>query len=72
MSIKQSGNALRVEIRDWGIGFDLQKVDPGCFGLRGIRERARLLGGKCSIRSKPGRGTIVVVAVPVIMPEEEL
>ena len=36
------------------------------FGLVGIRQRARLLGGKCSIRSKIGKGTRIAVELPVV------
>ena len=31
---------LRIEVRDWGVGFDLEAVPAGHFGLEGIRERA--------------------------------
>jgi PAS domain S-box-containing protein len=72
VSLTQWENTLFIRIRDQGVGFDPENVEHRCFGLEGIRERARLLGGKCNIRSKPGRGTVVVVTVPVIAPEEEL
>ena len=35
------------------------------FGLAGVRERARLLGGKCRIESKPNQGTRIVVELPL-------
>jgi signal transduction histidine kinase len=57
---------VRVEIIDRGIGFDLNQVAPGHYGLSGIRERARLFGGKASIRSRPGKGTRVAVEFPVV------
>ena len=41
-------------------------VQENRFGLEGIRERARLLGGKCGIKSKPGKGTRIVVELPVV------
>ena len=71
VSLKQRGDRLRIEIRDWGVGFDPKAVKEGHFGLEGIRERARLLGGKCSIRSKPGQGTAIVVELPVVERESE-
>lgn len=57
-------------IRDNGIGFNLKKVkkDPekwASFGVRGIEERAKLLGGNASIESLPGRGTTVCVTLPL-------
>ncbi len=65
VSIVQRGDRLRIEIRDEGVGFDPQNVSENRFGLEGIRERARLMGGKCSIRSKPGGGTAVIVQLPL-------
>jgi signal transduction histidine kinase len=61
---------LELQIRDWGQGFDpanIAAVDDQSqrMGLVGIRERARLLGGRCSITSRPGAGTIVALNLPL-------
>jgi signal transduction histidine kinase len=55
---------LRLEIEDWGIGFDPAGVNEDRFGLQGIRQRARLLRGRASIESAPGKGTRIVVELP--------
>ena len=65
---------LRVTIGDNGIGFDMDTVlrDPDKwdhFGIRGILERARLVGGEGKIESKKGRGTTIVVAIPLVKKE---
>ena len=57
VSLLQRGEQLRIEVRDWGVGFDPKAVPKNHFGLEGIRQRSRLLGGKCSIRSTEGKGT---------------
>ena len=62
---------VRVEVQDWGVGFDPDSVKEGCFGLVGIRERARVLGGKATIESAPGEGAKIVVELPVAMSESE-
>lgn len=62
----QQGNRIHIEIQDWGVGFDLDRVDPNRFGLDGIRERAESLGGTASVESAPGKGTLIVVDLPVI------
>ena len=62
---------VSVEVRDWGVGFELKGVREACFGLRGIRERARLLGGCVEIQSSPGDGTTVRVSLPMIEPRPE-
>jgi signal transduction histidine kinase len=65
VSLRQHGEQLRLEIRDWGIGFSPEKVRDGSYGLEGIRQRVRLLGGKCSVRSGPGAGTRITVELPL-------
>jgi PAS domain S-box-containing protein len=66
VSLVQREGRVKIEIRDWGVGFDVKVVQENRFGLEGIRQRARLLGGKCSIRSKLGKGTRIVVELPVV------
>jgi len=61
---------LRVTIVDNGVGFDMETVlrDPDKwdhFGIRGILERARLVGGEGRIESKKGHGTTIVVDIPL-------
>jgi PAS domain S-box-containing protein len=62
-----------VVVRDWGIGFESEGIREACFGLRGIRERARLLGGCAEIESARGEGTTVRVSLPMIelRPEDD-
>jgi two-component system NarL family sensor kinase len=55
---------VRLRVEDDGIGFDPAAVPPGRFGLVGMNERARLLGGALSLASAPGAGTAVDVVVP--------
>jgi signal transduction histidine kinase len=60
------GEELFVEVTDEGIGFNPQSVRPHTTsGLRGMQERARLLGGLLRIDSHPGKGTRVVARLPV-------
>jgi two-component system sensor histidine kinase UhpB len=66
ITMTQEGQDLRLEVRDWGIGFDPQSVEKGHFGLEGIRQRTRLLGGQLSVASKPGCGTRIQVVVPIV------
>lgn len=59
--------SLEIAIRDNGIGFDPAATDtiPGHYGLVGLRERARLIGGQLEVLSQPGRGTCIRVCIPV-------
>lgn len=67
----QEGQDLRLEVRDWGIGFDTGVVKEGRFGLEGIRQRVRLLGGRLAIDSSPNSGTLIQVVVPIVTPLAE-
>jgi signal transduction histidine kinase len=64
IEVRQEDGELCVDVRDWGIGFDVEKVDRGRFGLQGIRERARLFGGEAAVMSAPGEGTCVSLRIP--------
>jgi PAS domain S-box-containing protein len=55
-----------VTVRDWGVGFDPEGNVEGHFGLRGIRERARLFHGLATIESAPGQGTTIRVELPLV------
>lgn len=69
--LSQEAQHVRVEIRDWGVGFDPEKVGDEQYGLRGIRERARLLGGTARIESKPGDGTRIYVELPLLFSPQD-
>ena len=71
VTMTQQGQDVRLEVRDWGIGFDPESVGKGHFGLEGIRQRVRLLGGRLTIESAPGSGTLVQVVVPVVERQNE-
>jgi signal transduction histidine kinase len=62
----QRDEYIRIEVQDWGIGFNPRKVGDGHFGLEGIQERARLFGGSATIKSAPGKGTRIVVQLPLM------
>jgi signal transduction histidine kinase len=66
VSVTQEGQDVRLEVRDWGIGFDPESVEEGHFGLESIRQRVRLLGGRLTIETAPGSGTQVQVVVPIL------
>ena len=81
MSVRVTGGELVLTVRDDGEGFDpavLSHRDRGQpkaggpgVGLFGMEERARLAGGGLRISSAPGRGTSVVLHVPLDMIPQE-
>ena len=62
ISVKQQ--RLLLDIRDDGIGFNINSADDGN-GLINMRKRADSLNGKMNINSTPGKGTEVLLNVPV-------
>ncbi|PZD71892.1 Sensor histidine kinase LiaS [Acaryochloris thomasi RCC1774] len=58
-----SSTGVTLMLEDNGIGFDLTQSTAG-FGLRGMRERAQLIGGSIQVNSTPGKGTCLQVTVP--------
>jgi signal transduction histidine kinase len=60
LALRRSADAVILEIRDDGVGFDPLGSFPGHLGLRSMRERVDQLGGVLQIESAPGQGTRVV------------
>lgn len=61
-------------VTDDGIGFEMANggiVPHNSFGLLGMQERLRPVGGMFDVRSTAGRGTTVTVRIPLITSEAE-
>jgi len=58
--------SITVLIKDNGIGFDITEKKPESFGMIGMRERVDLLEGELTFDSKIGKGTAVLIRVPLI------
>jgi PAS domain S-box-containing protein len=56
---------VRLNIEDNGQGFVISKGPGRGMGINGMCDRAEEIGGKCEIKSQPGRGTRVTVKVPL-------
>ena len=69
VTLMQTEGALYVELRDWGIGIDPQHMREGRYGLRGIRQRARALGGSATIENAEDQGLLIHVELPLPSPE---
>lgn len=65
IAVSVAEGVLRARVVDDGRGFDPDGVEGRGLGLRGMRERAELVGGKLEIRSAPGAGTTVELTIPV-------
>ena len=57
---------LTLEVTDNGKGIAPEMLEkPKAFGLKGLQERARTVGGWLDISSRPGTGTSVILSVPL-------
>jgi PAS domain S-box-containing protein len=70
VTARRADGSLQVSVFDQGIGFDLEAMPPPGeagrgFGLFSIRERLELFGGKIGIESAPGKGSRIVLSVPI-------
>jgi signal transduction histidine kinase len=64
--IATSAGRLRMIVRDNGMGMpDGESGAETSLGLLGMHERARSVGGRLRIRSRPGRGTLVAFILPL-------
>lgn len=64
-----AGTELRLEIADDGAGFDAAaSTTAGHHGLGNMRRRAKSVGGRLLVESEQGRGTRIIVALP--LPEQ--
>jgi two-component system sensor histidine kinase UhpB len=70
MQLFALADEVTLEITDDGAGFDTGSLEVTAgFGVRGIVERARGLGGWAEVSSAPGRGTTVMFSVPPLLQE---
>lgn len=59
---------IELRIEDDGQGFDPDEIPKHRFGLVGMNERTRLLGGSLDICSQPGGGTRLDIRIPLEIP----
>lgn len=71
--LEQDTDQVILTVLDEGTGFaPLVLKDSETMGLRGMRERAKLLGGSFELYSQPGQGTQVTVRIPLKLPTAQL
>jgi signal transduction histidine kinase len=64
LEISASPEAIDIEVRDDGKGFDLAGEEPG-LGLSSMGARTDRAGGSLRINTAPGEGTVVTMRVPI-------
>jgi PAS domain S-box-containing protein len=68
VTAKINNKILELSIEDNGSGFEISKVkSKKTLGILGMQERSSMMGGDFSVNSTPGKGTTIVVSVPINM-----
>jgi len=68
VGMRKKEGSLEFEVRDNGRGITEEQIKaPTSFGLIGMQERSRFLGGHVRISGTPGKGTRVIVNIPLDM-----
>ncbi|MNC23983.1 Nitrate/nitrite sensor protein NarX [compost metagenome] len=64
VSVSDQNDRLSIVIRDNGIGFSANAIgkEPGHYGLLGLQERVRLIGGKMEVDSSQAGTSITIEA----------
>jgi two-component system, NarL family, sensor histidine kinase YdfH len=65
INIQTKENQLSVTVQDDGVGFDPSALPSGHYGILGIQERARLVHGFVEIKSEVGKGTTIMIDIPL-------
>ena len=68
VEVQNLRTGLCVSVRDNGCGISpeaLQNAEGSLWGLRGMRDRAEIIGAQLGIWSRPRAGTEVLVAIPL-------
>jgi len=66
VTLEETAAFLTLQVRDNGRGISKSEIySPKSIGLLGMQERARLRGGEVQLQGSPGRGTTVIVRLPL-------
>jgi PAS domain S-box-containing protein len=77
LALKRYGSKIRLEVQDWGCGFEprvvLQEANLGDhIGLSEMQERVELVGGQFMISSQLSNGTLIMAEVPLLVADMDL
>lgn len=68
VAVTFNDDSVAVAVRDDGGGFEMSDrpgPQQGHFGIEGMIDRMQAVGGSCTVRSAPGRGTTVTAVAPI-------
>jgi signal transduction histidine kinase len=67
IDLSNAGNVLTLEVKDNGKGISpAEHNKPKAFGLRGLHERAKSVGGWLDVSTHCNAGTSIILSVPLL------
>ena len=65
LSLTKTANGCEARLGDNGEGFDIRSTEGSThYGLKGMRERIRKIGGELDLQTAPGKGTEIKITIP--------
>lgn len=66
IELSDAEGVLTLEVSDNGLGISSQDLAKATsYGIRGLKERARTVGGWLDVSSQPGQGTAIILSIPL-------
>lgn len=59
ITIEMKESLYTISISDYGVGMDMEKMQPHTYGFKNIKSRIESIGGSVEITSKPSEGTTI-------------
>jgi len=66
VTLQHDTNCLTLTVADGGSGFDLAQVNDTRYGLKGLHERAEMIGAALHVDSTLTTGTTIKLVVPLV------
>lgn len=66
VGLGQDEGHICIQVQDWGIGFDPERVQLRERGLKALRQLVQWQGGTVDVDSRPGAGTCIIVEIPFL------
>jgi len=65
VNVEVKDKNILLSVKDDGIGFDTSSIPSGHYGILGIKERVRLVHGSFEIQTGNGKGTTLLIQIPL-------
>ncbi|MBI1791836.1 MAG: PAS domain S-box protein [Acidobacteria bacterium] len=71
VAVVGGGGAMRLVVKDYGVGFEPDAIRGARLGLISMRERVRHVNGVFNIESRPGHGAVIEARIPLVEEQKQ-